>query len=160
MENRRRQIRRRERIANRQPAMSIGCADDLTGPDATAGEEARKYVSPMMPAGSENLTRGILPARRDWRDLGRAAHFTAHDNHRLVQEAPLLQVIEESAQTPIDRREQFSFEVAKRVLMSVPTAKINLNHADAGFDESSSDEKTLTPFLATVSIADGRGFLA
>src|SRR5262245_44515372 len=78
--NRRGEVGRGVRVAGGHTAMLVGAADDLAGPNAAAGEEAREHVAPVVPARREDFTRGIATSGGDRRDARRPAHLATHDN--------------------------------------------------------------------------------
>ena len=69
------------------------------------------------------------------------------------------EIVEKAAQATIDRRQQVALQIAKRVLMRVPAAQVDLHHPHAGLDQSPRDQKRLAPFLAAVQIAGRVGLL-
>src|SRR5436190_16552771 len=58
----------------------------------------------------------------------------------------------------VDRGEQLPLEVAKRVLMRVPAAKVDLHHPDSRFHQATGNEEALPPFFSAIQFASGVGF--
>src|SRR5207249_4066112 len=147
MEDCRREVRRRPRLAYRHSTLLVRLSDHLAWPDAATREEAGEDVAPVMPASCEHLARGVLASYRDGRDARRSAHLAAHDYQRLVQHASLLEIVKETAQATVDRGQQLALEIAESVLMRVPAAQVDLHHAHARFYQPPCGEEALSPFL-------------
>src|SRR5947208_7434652 len=47
-------------LAHRQPTFPVGLANHLPRSSATTGDQAGEHIAPVMPAGREDLTRGVL----------------------------------------------------------------------------------------------------
>src|SRR5437899_1436731 len=67
VEDRRRQVGRRVRLARRYAALPVRLADHLARADAAAGKEAREDVAPVVAAGREDFAGGVLAPNADGR---------------------------------------------------------------------------------------------
>src|SRR5260221_2320284 len=84
-------------VGDGPPSLPVGLPDDLARIDPSPRKETGKHVSPVVPAGSENLAGGVLPASGNGRNSRRASHLTAHDDQSFVEQAARGEVVEKAA---------------------------------------------------------------
>lgn len=98
----------------------------------------------------------------DLGDLGGAAEFAGHDDEGVVEEAAVVEVVEEGGHGAVHRGEEVVFQVGEGGFVGVPgfvVAEVDLHEADAGFDELAGHEEGPAEGVATVAVEGfGIGF--
>ena len=100
--------------------------------NAATSKENRLHISPVISTG------GLVMA---WQqaDFGRSPELTSHDNQSILQQAGLIQIIQQRAEGSIGWRKKVIAKMRKRVAVSIPgfiVAQINLNQIHTRLNES------------------------
>ena len=143
-----------DRAIGWHPAAVVARADHATARHASAGQGHREDAPPVIAA-----TGGI--------DRRRATEFPHHHDERLVEEATVLEIVEERAVGSVELRAEDVLEPAGVVLMGVPewisggrvprlARPVDLDEPHPGLDQPSSEEHTLAELSSAVAIARSR----
>ena len=99
VQDRRRQVGRRDRVVGHVAAVAGRRAVDLPAAHAAAGQQRGEGVRPVVAAG---LLR--VRALRELAELRRAAELADRDDQRRLQQAAVVQVFDERRERPVERR--------------------------------------------------------
>ena len=139
--------------------MRVGLPQHPPGLDSAPRQQAGKHITPMMATIGEQFAAGVFAPCGDRRNARRSAHLAAHHHEGLLQQAPLLQIVEDSRETVIERGEQLSLQVAKRVLVRVPAPQVDLNQPDSRFHQPPGDQEALPPLFPSIPVPHMVGLL-
>lgn len=121
---------------------------DLSGDDATTGEECGEARAPVITAAF-------------FVDFWGTTEFTEEDDHGFVEESAFGEVIEESGDGLIQWRQEAIFECLKDAAVIIPVLygpHIGLDDWNTGFDQAAGKEQGLTECMSAVAVADAVGF--
>ena len=123
-------------VGDRVEAEFVGLAEDLARFHAATGEPHGEGVDMMVATG------GIAVFSH-----GGASELAAPNDEGILEQASLLQVLDEGGLALIDLAADFlevAFEVFAGATVTVPVGVIQLDEADAAFDESTGEEAVAT----------------
>ena len=135
-------------VADRLPADFVGFAVCVTASETTAGEEHREGGRVVVASCDSTASRTIFSQRG-------TAEFTADDDHRFVEQAALLEVVDQCCNRLINHRGVVG-EVASHVAVVIPRGKDNVDEPDAAFDHTSGQQAI--GGKRTVLVADASTF--
>ena len=96
---------------------------------------------------------------RQGRDPRRAAELASHHDQRRVEQAALVQVVEQGRDGPVGRREQLVFQMREGVAVRVPglvVPEIHLNQIDPRLDQAAGHQERPAERVPAVAIQDLR----
>src|SRR5213594_2367142 len=118
-------------------AFGIGRADDLAARHAAAGHQDGHGMGPVV-------------AARVFVDLGSAAKLAEDNDHGGVEQAALVEVVDQGCYAAIELLEMRSFIAFENLGVVVPSAEINRDPGDANFDEAAGDQKALAEIVSAI----------
>src|SRR5260370_28254114 len=95
-------------------------------------------------------------------DRGRAPEIAEPDDQCRVEQAALVQVVEQCREGPFHRRHQSRFQLLEIILVRVPNDARAIHRGDkltAGLHQTASEQMRLAPRMPAVAIANGRWLL-
>ena len=107
---------------------SIGAADDLSGFDASAGEEGGAGLWPVVSAAGFGV------------DSGCASEFAPDDDAYIVEHSSFFEISDECMQAVVNDGKEVA-HAGEVIAVRIEVADGDTDAADAGFDESSSEEE-------------------
>ncbi len=134
-------------VAGGVAAVFVGGADDGAAGDAAAGEEDGLHGAPVVAAGEFGAGDGG--------DFRGASEFAGHDDEGGIEETAVVKVVEEGRDRAVHRGEEEVLEVGEGGFVGVPgfvVAEVDLDEADAGFDELAGHEEGPAEGVAAVAI--------
>src|SRR5215471_9580106 len=131
MKHRRLQVEDADRLRDDVVAVIVGLADRYALLDASAGdphrEIARVMIAPVIGLGQLALA------------IDRAPEFPAPDDQRVVEQAALLQILNERRRRLVSPP-ALKRQVARQVAMLIPASMIKLNEANASFGQAAREQ--------------------
>src|SRR5262245_36453383 len=118
----RRQVGGRRRVARRFGGVAVAGAVDRAAADAGAGEDRGEDSSPVVAA----ITACAGPADDRLADARRAPHFAGPDNEGLVEQAAIVEIIEQRRKSAVGDGTKALAQIDEVAIVRIPV------YADVG----------------------------